>query len=252
MASVYRDGPRSRVRVERRRGVFELYVDGSLASRYVPGAHTSGAVWDALASALVWLPPSQRRRVLLLGLGGGSAARLARALAPRAHIVGVERDGAVLRAARRWLGLDALGVEVRQADAQQLLEAGSGRYDVVLEDVFVGRGRAVHKPPWLPAPGLALARRMLRPGGLVVSNTLDETAAVERALAELFPALVRIEVEGYDNRIVIAGPAGLTAAALRARARAEPLLRPVLEHLRYRSRRRASHRQTASRSSPRN
>jgi spermidine synthase len=56
--------------------------------------------------------------VLVLGLGAGSAARLVRALAPRARIVGGERSAEVLRAARRHFGLDALGVEVVHADAR--------------------------------------------------------------------------------------------------------------------------------------
>ena len=224
MGSVYRDGPRSRVRVVRRHGAFELRVDGSLASRYVPGSATTGWVWDALASALVWLPPERRRSILVLGLGGGSAARLARGIAPRAHIVGVELDPSVLRAGRRWLGLDALGLEIVQGDARSFLEHDRRRYDAILEDVFVGRGRGVHKPAWLPRPGLALALRRLRSGGLLVSNTLDETASVARAMRELLPATVCIEVDEYDNRIVVGGPKGFTGRQLRERARAEPLL----------------------------
>jgi spermidine synthase len=224
------------VRVDRRGGALELRVDGSLASRYVPGRASTGLVWDALASALVWLPPARRRSVLVLGLGGGSAARVARALAPNAHIVGVELDAGVLRAAQRWLGLDALGVEVVQGDARAFLEHGAERYDAILEDVFVGRGRAVHKPEWLPRPGLELARGRLRRGGVLASNTLDESAEVERALRELLPATVRIEVEEYDNRILVGGPAGLTGRGLRERARAEPLLEETFPRLAFRTR----------------
>lgn len=236
MGSVYRAGPRSRVRVVRRDGAFELRVDGTLASRLVPGSLRTGRVWEALAAPLVALPPACRRQVLILGLGGGSAARVVRALAPRAHIVGVEFDDDVLRAARRWLALDDLGVEVVVGDALGFLERDRGRYDAILEDVFVGRGRAVHKPRWLPRPGLDLASRRLRRGGLLVSNTLDEWASVERAIGELCPGRVRIEVEGYDNRIVVGGPRSLCGRGLRARARAEPLLAPALPELRFRSR----------------
>jgi spermidine synthase len=193
-------------------------------------------VWDALASALVWLPPARRRRILVLGLGGGSAARLARGLAPRAHIVGVELDASVLRAARRWLGLDALGVEVVEGDAWSFLRQDRSRYDAILEDVFVGRGRGVHKPDWLPRPGLQRASQLLRPGGVLASNTLDESASVARAMRELQPATVRIEVDEYDNRIVVGGPAGLTGRRLRQRACTEPLLRGTLPRLRFRSR----------------
>ena len=172
----------------------------------------------------------------MLGLGGGSAARLARGLAPRAHIVGVELDASVLRAARRWLGLDALGVEVVEGDAWSFLRQDRSRYDAILEDVFVGRGRGVHKPDWLPRPGLELASRLLRPGGVLASNTLDESASVARAMRELQPATVRIEVDEYDNRIVVGGPEGLTGRHLRQRVCTEPLLRETLPRLRFRSR----------------
>ncbi len=212
-----------------------LRVDGSYASWYVPGRAVTGSVWDALAAPLLLLPPRRRRAVLILGLGGGSAARVVRALAPDAHIVGVERRGEVLRAARRWLDLDALDVEVVEADAFRYLRGARRRFDAVLEDVFVGRGRAEHKPDWLPDPGLALAARRLAPRGLLVSNAIDESAAVARALRRLFPAALRIEVEGYENRILAAGPAGLTARLLRSAVGADPALATTLPRLSFRT-----------------
>jgi spermidine synthase len=233
MGRVYRDRG-SRVAVRRRADGLELRVDGSLASFYAPGRSTTGSVWDALVTPLVALPPARRRSVLVLGLGGGSAARLARAFAPRARIVGVEFDAEVLGAARRWLALDALGVEVAHADALRFLERERARFDLVIEDLFVGRGRALHKPPWLLEQGLALARQRIAPGGILASNTLDEHAAVARALGELFPTRVSISVQGYDNRILAAG-AALSARDLRRRARSEPLLADALPRLRFRS-----------------
>lgn len=215
-----------------------LRVDGTHASFYVPGSARTGPVWDALAAPLLALPPARRRRVLLLGLGGGSAARVVRALAPSARIVGVERSREVVRAARRHLGLDSLGVEVVVADALAFLERARGRFDLVLEDVFVGTGRAVRKPEWLPLPGLALAARLVAPGGLLATNTLDDAPASARALARLFPARVRIAIDGWDNQIQIGGPPALSARHLRAAIAAAPLFRPTLPLLRMRSSRR--------------
>ena len=86
-----RDGSRRRPRVEvklGRRGR-SLRIDGTFASYYEPGLPLTGSVWDALALPLVLLPPARRRSVLVLGLGGGSVARVVRALAPAACIVGV-------------------------------------------------------------------------------------------------------------------------------------------------------------------
>ena len=220
----------------------ELRIDGTIASWYDPSLPITGSVWDALAAPLLLLPPSRRRSVLVLGLGGGSVARVMRALAPGARIVGIEKSREVLDAARRWLDLDSLGVEVVVGDARSWLARTRRRFDVVIEDIFVGRGRAVHKPDWLPAPGLELAARRLRPGGLLVSNTIDESAAVARELRRLFPHAVGIEVEDFDNRVLVAARTKLSGQALRDAVRAEPVFAATLPRLRFRTLARAERR----------
>lgn len=224
-----------RVTVERRRGARTLRVDGTWASWYRPGEALTGSVWDALALPLAWLPPTRRRSVLVLGLGGGSAARLVRQLAPRSRIVGVETSAEVIEAARRWFDLDALDVEVVHGCARQQLRRSRATYDVIIEDVFVGSGRDVHKPDWLPAPGLAAAARRLRRGGLLISNAIDEAQEVAREMRALFPSTVRIGLEDYDNQVLVGGPAPLSARDLRAAAGAHPLLARTLGRMRFRA-----------------
>src|SRR5262249_32797974 len=108
------------------------------------------------------------------GPGGGGGARAGRAPPRRARAGGAEMTPEVVRAARRHFGLDALGVEVVLADAQAWLERARGRFDLVIEDVFTGRGRQVRKPVWLPRPGLGLAARRVAPGGILTINALDD------------------------------------------------------------------------------
>jgi spermidine synthase len=215
-----------------------LVVDETFASFYRPGAVATRCVWDAIAAPLLWLPPHRRRRVLCLGLGGGSVARIVRALAPEAEIRGVELDAEVVKLARRHLDLDAIGVEVEIADAHAWLasqDPAEGRWDAILEDVFIGRGDDVRKPDWIPEPAHHLAKGLLAPGGVLVSNTLDEHARVARTLRERFGAVVSIAVEDYDNRVLVAGGAGLTGLALRERIRRSPILSESLGILRFRS-----------------
>ena len=130
---------------------------------------------------------------------------------------------------------DELGVEVMVDDALSVLQRERRRFDAVFEDVFVGVGDAVHKPAWLPRPGLEWAAKRLTEGGLLVSNTLDETWVVAEAMRSLAPRVVRIDVDEYDNRILAAGPTGLSARALRAAVAAEPVLRDALDRLRFRT-----------------
>jgi len=226
-----------RVEVRAGRQGLSLRVDGTFASWYAPGRMLTGSVWDALAAPPCWLPPARRRDVLVLGLGGGSAARLVRALAPLARIVGVEWSAEVLRAARRHMGLDALGIEAVRADARDYLASSRCRFDAVIEDVFVGSARSVRKPEWMLEGGLAAAARRVRRGGLLVVNSIDETAAVARALARAgLPARLELRVEGWDNRVLVASSRALDAGTLRRRIRQSPVLAPALRRLSVRGR----------------
>jgi spermidine synthase len=229
--------PPARVRVRESARGRELSVDGTFASLWRPGRVTTGSVWDALAAPLLALERlrSPRMLVLVLGLGGGSIARIARALLPDAHIVGVELDPDVIDAARRHFELDALGLEVVQADARAFLGRERRLFDAVVDDVFVGRGSAVRKPDWLPDPGLALCAKRVRPGGVLATNNLDEAARAARTLSALLGPVTTISVMGYDNRILAAGPASLTPRSLRAAVALDPVLGPTLPQLVFRA-----------------
>jgi spermidine synthase len=219
-----------RVEVRRTARGLELRVDGTLASSHLDAGVGTGPVWDALALPVLALPPARRRSILVLGLGGGSVARVLRALAPEARIVGVEIDPGVVAAARAHLGLDALGIEVVLADALGALRAGRRRFDLIVEDVFVGPVRTVRKPAGFPEPLLGLARRRLAPGGLIVCNTIHEGPEVASALRAHAPSLLAIHVRGHYNRILVAG-CRLDAAALRRAASREPVMSKSLPAL---------------------
>jgi spermidine synthase len=235
MAGLYaRKAAASRVEVKVGRRGRALRINGTFASWYVPGRARTGSVWDALAAPLLLLPPARRRSVLILGLGGGSVARVVRALAPRAEIVGVEQDPEVVRAARAHFDLDELHVRIVEGDASRYLGQTRRKFDVVVEDVFVGNARSLRKPDWLPAPGLARAAQHVARGGILVSNTIDETAAVAAELRRLFPALLGIDVEDYDNRVVVGGPAVISGRMLRTAVAHDRVLAPTLPRLRFR------------------
>jgi spermidine synthase len=224
----------SRVEVKIGRKGRVLRINGTFASWYQPGRAMTGSVWDALAVPLLLLPPARRRSVLILGLGGGTTARIVRLLAPRAKIVGVEFDAAVLRAARKHFDLDEIGVRVIEGDARRYLGRTRSRFDVVIEDVFVGNARTLRKPDWLPEPGLASAARCVERGGILVANTIDETTAVAQEMRRLYPATVGIDVEGYDNRIVVGGPSVISGRMLRSAISNHPGLAESAARLRFR------------------
>lgn len=229
-----RDTPRAEVVF--RNGRRELRIDGTFASAYDPDDPTTGSVWDAIASGVLAVPPERRKRILLLGLGGGSAARIVRAVAPSAQITGVEIDASVVKLARRWFDLDALGVETVIDDARTFMAQTRKHFDLILEDCFIGHEAELAKPEGMPEPLFSHAARRLRPGGVVVSNTLDESTAVAKSLRSHFPRVVEVGIDGYDNRVLVGGPKGTTGAALRRAVAADPILGATLPVLSFRTR----------------
>lgn len=219
-----------RVVVRPVRGGVELRVDGTLASFRSTSGSATGTVWWALAAPVV-LVPRLRPRVLLLGLGAGSVAAAVRALSPRAEIVGVERDLEVLRAARRHFGLDRHRVEIVAADAFDYLRRARRRFDLVVEDLFVGSVRRVRKPRGLLDEGYRLIGRRLAEDGFLVSNTIHEGPAVVRAMRPFGARVVSMDVRGHWNRVVLGGRDLPAPRALRARLAAEGPLAGVLPRL---------------------
>ena len=187
------------------RGGLELRIDGTQASVHRPGGALTGVVWWALASPVLLLPRSRPRRVLLLGLAAGSVAHAVRALDPDAELVGVELDREVIRLARRHFDLDRLGIELVVGDALEFLRHDRRRFDLVVEDLFVGPPRSVRKPEWLLDEGYRLIRRRLRKGGYVVSNTIHEMPAIVRAMRPFGGRIVSLDVRGHWNRVTVCG-----------------------------------------------
>jgi spermidine synthase len=210
-----------------------LRVDGTLASFRRPGHELTGVVWWTLA-APVLLIPRRRRRVLLLGVGGGSVARALRSLDPDAEIVGVEYDAQVLRLARRHFGLGTLRLELVVDDALDYLDRERRRFDLIVEDLFIGPSRSVRKPPWLLGEGYRLIRTRLRKDGIVVSNTIHETPAVIDAMRPLGAPIVSFDVHGHWNRIVASGRELPKTREIARLFRATPQLRRPARRLDFR------------------
>ncbi|MED5239113.1 MAG: hypothetical protein VX379_06015 [Pseudomonadota bacterium] len=133
--SADRDGVR--YEVHRKGKKLELYANGVQHSEFHPGRLLTGSVWD-----LLWLPallqdPGRYRRVLVLGLGGGSLVPPIRTLLNPDTFVAVELDAPHLEVARDVFGVAAMGVDTQLADACQWLSEYQGPpFDLIIEDLF--------------------------------------------------------------------------------------------------------------------
>jgi spermidine synthase len=107
------------------------------------------------------------KRILQIGLGGGSLAKFCHRQLPRARVTVVEIDPVVIAMAGQFGVVEDERLSIVAADAAQYVPAAEADTDVLLLDAFDRDGLA----PGLSNPGFfAALRRRLRPNGLLVAN----------------------------------------------------------------------------------
>jgi spermidine synthase len=164
----------------------------------------------ALVTALA-LRPSVRR-VLVIGLGGGSFPMFLRSHLPSARIDVVDIDPAVLEVARHDLGFrEDPQMVVHIADGRQFIEASSDKWDLIVLDAY--------GPDEIPEhlatrPFYEVVRRHLEGDGLVAANLWSEYAnprytSMLRTFERVFPEVHVIAPPRSESRVILASPSPL-------------------------------------------
>lgn len=114
------------------------------------------------------------RRVLIVGLGGGSLPRFFHSHFPETSIDVVEIDQGVVDVAKMHCGfVEDARMRVHVDDGRDFIEATRGDYDLLVLDCF----DADSIPPHLATlEFLSAARNALSPGGIVVANIWGRSA----------------------------------------------------------------------------
>ena len=160
----------------------------------------------AMLTALALIP--EPRRILVLGLGGGSLVRFLLRHYPAVHLDAVEARAAMVTVARDYFGLpDAPGLHLHLCEAgdylDRLANAGAAGYDLLLIDLFDDAGLA---PVVMRHDFFAAATGLLQSGGAVCVNLWSGHAesfrAVMRLLKLYFPgSAYSLPVPGRGNVI---------------------------------------------------
>lgn len=77
-------------------------------------------------------------KVLILGLGGGSIAKLTRKFWQKSKIIGVEIDPFMVEMGSKHLGLSKTGVKVKIDDALEYCKKCKDKFDLICIDTYVG------------------------------------------------------------------------------------------------------------------
>jgi spermidine synthase len=183
----------------------------------------------AMMSALLLQPTP--RKILLIGLGGGSLAKFLLHHFPQCRIDAVEHREQIAKLAHGYFLLPEdprLHVHIADGNAfvQQMQVSLSDRYDLILVDAYDGAGMADDMGQ---APFLSACRALLTSDGLLVinlwGNDRPRYTHVRRRLRQCFDANpLLLPAEGTTNVIALAPHrSGYKKLLKTAEARAKPL-----------------------------
>ena len=210
----------------------ELNEGQAVHSVYRAGSWLTNNYWDE-ALVLPWSArDAQPRSLAVLGNAGGTVARAYGHFYPDARVDGVEIDGQLSDAGRRYFDMRGANLHLYTADARPFLRRSDRRWDAILVDAY--------RQPYIPfymttTEFFASVAEHLNPGGVVMVNVghPEGSAALEASLAATmkthFKSVLRDPSERV-NTILLGANDGASAARLAANASSVAMpapLRPI-------------------------
>ena len=162
--------------------------------------------------------PTSLRRVLMLGLGGGTISSYLGRFMPEVSVTTVEIDPGVITAAKQYFGIrETDRMRYRAGDGRVLLNRSSERYDLILLDAYRGGYVPFHL---LTREFYTLVKQRLTDSGAAAFNVHDGNklyASTVRTLSEVFPNLDLFPT-GLGEVIAVGTTATVDPETLRRRA----------------------------------
>jgi spermidine synthase len=152
------------------------------------------------------LYPADPKRILMIGLGGGSISTYYGRAMPDVTIDAIELDQRVIDVAKKYFAIrETSRVKFIAADGRVFLNRSKERYDLILLDAYRGGYVPFHL---LTKEFYALLKDRLTPSGAVAFNVHDGTKlyhSTVRTLGEVFPTL-DLYPSGVGEVITIVSP----------------------------------------------
>src|SRR5512139_264878 len=225
--------------VERNGTRYLLLNEGQgIHSVYNPDQVTTNGTWDYFTIAPFFNAPpydmSRVKRLAIIGLAGGSIARLYTDLYGPLPIDGIEIDPKIVEVGREYFGMTQPNLDVIVGDGRAAIANSAQRYDVIALDAF--------RVPYIPwhlttREFMQELRAHLAPDGVIAINVgrtrtdYQMVDAIAKTAAEVFPSVHVIDVPGSFNSIVYATNQPTSLENLRGNLSAMPAetLRAIAE-----------------------
>lgn len=100
------------------------------------GLTQSGGIVESIwKRTLKQIKEKEINKILILGLGGGTLAKLLRKKYPTAKITGIEIDPIMIELGKKYLDLDKYNIDIKIEDTNKFK---FGEYDLVIVDMYSG------------------------------------------------------------------------------------------------------------------
>ncbi len=184
------------IRLLRTNGKYKILVNGSPQS----GAYIE-KLWRTAFRAFRLQPAAVHKKILVLGVAGGTVIHLLREFYPQSLIVGVDIDALMINIGKKYFGLGKLNrLKLVRSEAQQFIAQAikkKDRFDLIIVDLSFGQD--------IPGFVISLAflqhlERLLPSGGELVINYLREKEYQERSnllldkLRQIYDAVLDKEI----------------------------------------------------------
>jgi len=151
------------------------------------------------------LADSNLKTILILGLGGGTAASLTARFWPKAEITGIEIDPKMIQLGKKYFELDKLPqLKIVEGEAIEYVRNNNDKFDLILVDLYQG-DKIVKKSE--SGEFIGLAKRRLKSKGIIIFNRLFYDDHKEKA--EKFVKIIEkhfkkvVLVRAWSNLVVI-------------------------------------------------
>lgn len=147
-----------------------LRVNDSQTTQSFGLSGKTGLYYDVIADLL---PRERDARILLLGVAGGTVARVYREIGGMGWIVGVDNDAEMIRLGKEFFNLGRYVEEVVLMNARTYLEYARERgllFDAVVDDLWKDATRRIH----------VYSRDVLLTGGMLITHDTLGDIAVDR------------------------------------------------------------------------
>jgi len=149
------------------------------------------------------------RRVLIVGLGGGTVPGFLHKHYPQTTIDVVDIDPVVVEVAKKFFGFrEDAKMHAHVADGRRFIEECRDPYDIIFLDAFGAENIPYHLAT---REFLQAVRRALTPRGVAVGNIWSRSSnplydSMVRTYREVFDELHVLDVRGAGNKILLALP----------------------------------------------